>query len=437
LCMFKYTEMRKGKILMLLFCFVGLIGSVFSQTREELEKKRKEIQQEIASLQQAQATISKDKKASLSDLKLLERKLRSRYAVINNLNDDMRLIDNTIFSNNREIYRLQKQLDTLREQYAKTVEYAYKNRSSYDMLNFIFTSTSFNDAIKRVTYLKSYRQYRDEQVININRTQKELSDKIEMLSANKQEKGKVLNEQNKQKEILEEEKKEKNQFVSKLKSREKEIEKEMAAKRKVERSLQNSIAAIVKREIEAARRKAEDEARKAAASGAVKPAETKAAAGPNAAAVTTRKVNVLENTPEVTKVSVGFENNRGNLPWPVEKGTVTSGFGRNKIEGTSIIEDNIGVTIQTVSGASVKAVFEGVVTTVYDVAGSQTVTIKHGKYFTTYYNLSTVNVAKGAAVSMGQVIGKAAQNDDGDGEIIFVVNVESNFVNPESWLKNR
>ncbi|MFN6374229.1 MAG: murein hydrolase activator EnvC family protein [Chitinophagia bacterium] len=429
--------MRKGKILMLLFCFVGLIGSVFSQTREELEKKRKEIQQEIASLQQAQATISKDKKASLSDLKLLERKLRSRYAVINNLNDDMRLIDNTIFSNNREIYRLQKQLDTLREQYAKTVEYAYKNRSSYDMLNFIFTSTSFNDAIKRVTYLKSYRQYRDEQVININRTQKELSDKIEMLSANKQEKGKVLNEQNKQKEILEEEKKEKNQFVSKLKSREKEIEKEMAAKRKVERSLQNSIAAIVKREIEAARRKAEDEARKAAASGAVKPAETKAAAGPNAAAVTTRKVNVLENTPEVTKVSVGFENNRGNLPWPVEKGTVTSGFGRNKIEGTSIIEDNIGVTIQTVSGASVKAVFEGVVTTVYDVAGSQTVTIKHGKYFTTYYNLSTVNVAKGAAVSMGQVIGKAAQNDDGDGEIIFVVNVESNFVNPESWLKNR
>ena len=139
----------------------------------------------------------------------------------------------------------------------------------------------------------------------------------------------------------------------------------------------------------------------------------------------------------MTKVSVGFENNRGNLPWPVEKGTVTSGFGRNKIEGTSIIEDNIGITIQTVSGANVKAVFEGVVTTVYDVAGSQTVTIKHGKYFTTYYNLSTVNVAKGASVNMGQIIGRAAQNDDGDGEIIFVVNVESNFVNPESWLKNR
>ena len=435
--MSKITEMRKRKIILLcaLFC---LALSGFAQTREELEKRRKEIQQEIASLQQAQTAVSKDKKASLSDLKLIERKLRSRYAVINNLNDEMQLIDNTIFSNNREIYRLQKQLDTLRQQYAKTVEYAYKNRSNYDMLNFIFTSTSFNDAIKRVTYLKSYRKYRDEQVLNINRTQKELAERIEMLSANKQEKGKVLTEQNKQKEILEEEQKEKNQFVSRLKAREKEIEKEMAAKRKVERSLQNSIAAIVKREIEAARRKAEEDAKRATAAAATKSPEVKAATGPSVApAVSTRKVNVLENTPEVTKVSVGFENNRGNLPWPVERGTVTSGFGRNKIEGTSIIEDNIGITIQTVSGANVKSVFEGVVTTVYDVAGSQTVTIKHGKYFTTYYNLSSVNVSKGATVSMGQVIGRAAQNDDGDGEIIFVVNVESNFVNPESWLKNR
>ena len=193
--------MSKGKII-LLFSFVCLFTSGFSQTREELEKKRKEIQQEIASLQQAQTAVSKDKKASLSDLKLIEAKLRSRYAVINNLNDEMQLIENTIFSNNREIYRLQKQLDTLRQQYAKTVQYAYKNRSNYDMLNFIFTSTSFNDAIKRITYLKSYRKYRDEQVLNINKTQKELEARIEMLSANKQEKGKVLTEQNKQKERL-------------------------------------------------------------------------------------------------------------------------------------------------------------------------------------------------------------------------------------------
>lgn len=308
------------------------------------------------------------------------------------------------------------------------------------MLNFIFTATSFNDAVKRATYLKSYRKYRDEQVLNINKTQLELAEKIKMLQANKTVKSRVLDEQKEQKVILEEEQKEKNQFVTRLKAREREIEKEMAAKKRVERNLQNSIAAIVRREIEAARKKAEEDAKKAALAAASKPVEVKkapASAAGSTPVTNARKVTFLENTPEVTKVSVGFENNRGNLPWPVEKGTITSGFGRNKIEGTSIIEDNIGVTIQTVAGTAVKSVFEGVVTTIYDVAGSQTITIKHGKYFTTYYNLSTVNVTKGATVTMGQVIGKAAENDDGEGEIIFVVNAESTFVNPESWLKNK
>ena len=171
---------------------------VFSQTREELEKRRKEIQQEIQELQKAQSEISKDKKAGLSQLKLIERKLKSRYAVIENLNDEMRMIDNTIFNDNREIYRLQKELDTLKKQYARTIEYAYKNRSSYDMMNFIFSATSFNDAVRRVSYLKTYRQYRDEQVGNINRTQKDLSVKINTLTEDKKEKGKVLLEQNKQ-----------------------------------------------------------------------------------------------------------------------------------------------------------------------------------------------------------------------------------------------
>ena len=419
-------------VLLLLSFFSIFTLELHGQTREELEKKRKEILQEISELQQTQSAVAKDKKANLSQLKLIENKLRKRYAFIENLNDDMRLIDNTIFSNNREIYRLQKQLDTLRLQYAKTIEYAYKNRSNYDMMNFIFTASSFNDAIRRVSYLKTYRKYRDEQAENIVKTSKELKSKIETLSLNKREKGKVLVEQNKQKAMLEDEKKEKNQFVSKLKAREKEIEKEMIAKRKVERSLQNAIAAIVKREIEAARKRAEEDARKLATK-----TETEKTAIASSKTVTTRKSNLLENTPEVTKVSVGFENNRGNLPWPVEKASVVAGFGKQKIEGTSLVEDNIGLTIQTNAGSSVKAVFEGVVTSIYDVAGSQTITIKHGKYFTTYYNLSVVNVNKGSVVQMGQVIGKAGVNDDGDGEIMFVVNIESTFVNPETWLKNK
>jgi murein hydrolase activator len=142
-------------IAIFLFMVPVMALSVQGQTREELEKKRKEIQQEIEELQRTQNAISKDKKASLGQLNLVQSKLKKRNAVIENINSQVKLIDNNIFSNNREIYRLQKQIDTLKEHYGRTIEYAYKNRSNYDMLNFIFTSTSFNDAVKRVSYLKS------------------------------------------------------------------------------------------------------------------------------------------------------------------------------------------------------------------------------------------------------------------------------------------
>ncbi|HLO81332.1 MAG TPA: peptidoglycan DD-metalloendopeptidase family protein [Chitinophagaceae bacterium] len=431
----------------LLYLFVLLVASsAVAQSREDLEKRRKEIQQEIADLQRSQSMIQKDKKANLAQLALIQNKIRKRNAVINNINDQVKLIDNTIFTNNREIYRLKKQLDTLKQHYAKTVVYAYQNRSNYDMINFLFSSVSFNDAIRRVQYLKSYRGYREEQVDNINKTQSLLEQKINTLSENKKEKSKVLMEQTKEMKTLEEEKKEQNNYVTKLKAREKELTKELAAKKRVANNLQNAIAAIVKREIEAARKRAEEEARKEAAAkaAAAKAAgnESTAATAPAAkpttnATVPSRKYNVLESTPEVTRVSVNFEQNKHNLPWPVEKGTISSPFGRKKIEGTTLYEDNSGVTIATVEGSSVKAVFEGVVSAVYDIQGSQTVTIKHGKYFTTYYNLSTVNVSKGDQVKMGQVIGKAGVNDDGDGEILFLVNLESRLMDPEQWLKPR
>lgn len=432
----------------LLTCLLTIlfITGASAQSREELERQRRQIQQEIAELQATQASIQKDKKANLAQLALIQNKIKKRNAVINNINDQVRLIDNNIFANNREIYRLKKQVDTLKEQYARTLVYAYQNRSSYDMLNFLFSATSFNDAIRRVQYLKTYRGYREEQVRNIQKTQQLLGEKVNTLNETKKEKSKVLEEQSKEMKNLQGEKEEQNSYVARLKAREKELTKEMAAKRRVANNLQNAIAAIVRREIEAARRREAEEAKKAAA--AAKAAEAKSG---NATATTApktapaepksstpgRKYNVLESTPEVTKVSVNFEANRRNLPWPVDKGTISIPYGRTKIEGTSLYEDNQWVTIATLAGGNVKAVFEGVVTTIFDVQGSTAVTIKHGKYFTTYYNLTGVTVGKNDQVKMGQVIGKAGANDDGDGEILFVVTQESKFLDPELWLKPR
>jgi len=420
----------------LIFLLTLVQLSVIGQSREELEKKRRQIQSEIEQLQKQQSAISKDRKAGIGQLNLIQSKLQKRYAVIENINDEVKLIDNNIFSNNREIYRLKRQLDTLRDHYGKTIQYAYKNRSNYDMLNFIFTSSGFNDAVRRIAYLKSYRSYRDEQVANIQKTKDQLEGKIDQLSLNKKEKSKALDEQNKQKQILEEEKTEKAGFVNKLRSREKELEKELAAKRSLNIKLQNAIAAIVKREIKIANELAAAKERERLAAAKAKGVNNEPTA-PSKPASAARKSSELESTPEVTKVSVGFENNKRSLPWPVDMATVNSGYGRRAIEGTRLIEDNIGINIGTQKGAPVKAVFEGVVAAISDIAGSGTVTVKHGKYFTTYYNLTGISVSKGTEVKMGQVIGRAGVNDEGEGEILFAVSIGADFMDPQLWLKSK
>jgi septal ring factor EnvC (AmiA/AmiB activator) len=417
------------------------VTSGFAQSRDELETQRKQIQQEIEELRQSQNSVKKSKKQSLDQLARIKNLIRKRDAIIATINRQVKLIDNDIFTNNREIYRLTKELDTLKAQYAKTIEYAYKNRSSYDMLNFIFSAVSFNDAIKRITYLKSYRDYREKQVDNILRTHQLLEQKNQTLAQNKELKAKTLEEQGEQMKKLETERKQKDAVLSTLKQKENELEKQLIAKRKSENSIRNSIAAIIKREIMAAE-KAEKAKREAAAKAAAAAGTGKIVTAGSAASKT-RASNKLENTPEVTAVSMGFENNRRKLPWPVGKGEITGQFGRHKIEGTTLYEDNIGIYIQTEIGAPVKAVYEGSVSAVHNLAGATAITIRHGKYLTTYYNLSSAAVNKGDEVKLGQTIGKAAESEDEDGvgKILFVVNVvvgeNPKYLNPEDWIKPR
>lgn len=427
--------------LIFLFCMAlsTLVTVSYAQSKDELENQRKQIQQEIEELRQSQNNVKKSKKESLDQLARVRSLIRKRDAIIETINRQVRLIDDDIFTNNREIYRLTKELDTLKVQYAKTIEYAYKNRSSYDMLNFIFSAVSFNDAIKRITYLKSYREYRGKQVDNITKTHVLLAQKNQTLSENKDLKAKTLAEQSQQMKKLEEEKKEKDAVVSNLKLKEKELDKQLTTKKKLENNIKNSIVAIIKREIAAAE-KAEKAKRDAAAKAAAANKTTVTATAP---AKTTRANNKLETTPEVTAVSMGFENNRRKLPWPVTKGVITGQFGRHRIEETKLFEDNIGIYIQTDIGASVKAVYEGTVSAVHNLGEATAITIRHGKYLTTYSNLSSVSVSKGDQVQLGQVIGKTAESEDEDGigKILFIVNVvvgeNPKYLNPEDWIKPR
>jgi septal ring factor EnvC (AmiA/AmiB activator) len=432
-------------LITILFTLAALNG-VFAQTqsRAELEKQRAEIQEEIASVKRSLDQTTKNRKASLGQLALLQKKLRLREAAIKNVSKQIDYIDNNITQSRKEIENLKMDLDTLRTEYEKSVVYAYKNRSSYDFLTFIFAATSFNDALKRVEYLKSYRKYREEQASTIKNTQALLQKKISGLERSRKEKDEVLAKQEKQKMDLVDEKKEKDVVVKRLRSREKELSRELSNKQKADNKLRASIKAAINREIRLARQKAlEEEKRRKAAAIAANPAEREAIAKaetPAASPATTETAaskSIFEATPEGVIISDNFEKNKGKLPWPVEKGNIKIPFGTYSIAGTKLRGTNPGLTLETDQGSSVKSIFDGEVISVFDVEGESNVLIRHGKYFTTYGNLASSSVSKGDQVKSGQVIGKAGSNSDGNGEIEFLLLLENKNLDPASWIRRR
>jgi len=419
---------------LLILVFMVLVAQVTTaQNRSDLERQRSEIQREIEDVRRSLSQTKKNRKESLGQLALLQKKLRLREAAINNINQQINVIQGNISQSRNEISRLKKDLDTLKIQYEKSVVYAYKNRSNYDFLNFIFSAANFNDALKRVEYLKSYRAYREQQADNITTTQTLLQKKIGSLESTRKEQSEILTRQQKEKLVLVEEKKEKDQVVSKLKSREKELSKELSSKQKADNKLRASIKTAIDREIRLARQKAlEEENRKKAEN----PVVVKSSAGAKKEE-SAKKRSVFDEVPGGEIISDNFEKNRGKLPWPVDKGHIKIGYGTYSIPGTKLTGNNPGLTLETNEGSAVKAIFDGDVISVFDVDGESNVIVRHGKYFTTYGRLSSTSVSKGQKIKTGQTVGRASSNEDGNGEIEFLLMEETRKLDPASWIKRR
>lgn len=438
-------------IFTIVFFLVTLLANAqtpASKEQQELERQRQELKKE---LDQVQDLLNKNKqttKENLSTLAHINRKLNIQESVIENINREINLMDNNIYRSQRDVNKLQLLLDTLKQEYEKSMVYAYKNRSNSDFLNFIFSSSSFNDAIKRITYLKSYRNFREMQGENILRTQALLKSRIDELSTNKQKKSVVLKVQSKEVDALQSQQEEKKQIVAKLKAQGKELNNQIAAKKKQMQKVNNAIAAAIKRAIKeandaAAAKAREDRRRKDAETAASKNTDlanntknTSTAKAEKVKAPAAKQASVLLATEADVTLNSNFERNRGSLPWPVSSGYTLLHFGQNVLENGVVINSQ-GISIGCDIGSSVKAIFDGEVMLVNSYDDVQMVVIKHGKYFTGYSNISGVSVSKGQNVKVGQVIGKAAANLDGVGAVDLQISNEQSEMNPEAWLKRR
>ncbi|SMO62038.1 murein hydrolase activator EnvC family protein [Solitalea koreensis] len=430
----------KKKFLSALFIVFLLLLSVsgHSQSRAELEKKKKQLNQDIEYTNKILKQTQNEKNTSLKELKALTSQIKTREKLIGNINSQLRVLDGEITQKNRNISSLQAQLEQLKKEYAAMVLFAYRNQNAYNKLMFVFAAKDFNQAYKRMKYLQQFGTFRRKQANYIESTQKSLNIKVMELNTNKQEKKGLLTEEQKQKTTLTVEKNKQSKVVGALQSREKYLRQQLAQKQKEAQKLNKAIQTAIRREIEEAQRKAEEEVRRKAEAEAKANALagniTKPAAAPVKSATGT---SALSATPEAAKLSADFLGNRGRLPWPVERGIIVEHFGTHPHPVLpKVMVETQGVDIKTSPGATIRAVFAGEVSLVTSDGPNVAVLIKHGEFFTVYANLKSASVSKGQKVTVKQTIGTIATDAEGNTELDFQIWRGTNKMDPEAWLAN-
>jgi len=247
--------MLKKLFVCIILCSTCWVYSYGQQTRSEIQQEQKNLQNELDNLNETLSQVRQTRKLSLRELNLLEKKIKARQALIESINDEMEDLNRKITKYNGEVAANKKALDTLTTKYAQSLVFAYKNRGKYNYINFLFSANSFNEAIRRVAYLKSYRAYRETQADNIKKAQAVLKANIAKLESTKSDKRIAAGQQNNQLAALQSDRNEKDSAILDLKSREGEIGKEIAANAAKRRKLQEVLRQVIRREIQEAERK--------------------------------------------------------------------------------------------------------------------------------------------------------------------------------------
>ncbi|MFO7879608.1 MAG: murein hydrolase activator EnvC family protein [Bacteroidota bacterium] len=386
-------------LMLAIFCISAL--QLYAQDRSDLEKKKAQAQKQIQLTNKLINETREGRKKTFSNLQLLSKQIESRKEVIQNIAAEKQEIEQRINDNEENIASLEKDLKDLKEQYARLVIYAYKTKDATNRLLFVISADDFNQAYKRLAYLKEIAEYRRKQAEVIRETREDIEIQNEKLQKARAEKLALLNEFESEEEKLKREKQEQNSILESLKGKEAELKQKLQAQKERADKLQKEIEKLIA-------------------------AEAKRNAGSG-----------YTLTPEEELISTNFGNNKGRLPWPVVSGVITSKFGKHAhpiIKGVQV--NNNGVDIATPKGSAVRSIFDGEVRKVFKVPGYQNaVIIRHGSYLTTYTHLSSVYVSEGDKVSAKQNIGTVHTDTEENETILhFEIWYGQKKLNPEQWL---
>ncbi len=416
--------------------------------QEKLEQRKAQIQQEIRENEKLLQSVKKKEKTAVNVVVIQSNKIKLKEKLINTTEKQAKLLSNDMYINQLKINKLKRELVALKEDYAKMIVKSYKSRSEESRAMFILSSENFLQAYKRAQYMKQYTSYRKIQGEEINVKSKELVQYNDKLDVQKTAKKKLIAENEKERLALEKEKQEQQKLVNSIKKDKNKIVADIKKKQQEARSIDRQINRLIREAIAESNRRAALEKAKAKAlananlkaesktstKAEIKAESKKMAREAAAAPVSSTKI---ELTPEAKIVADNFRANRGRLPFPVERGFISLGYGDQAHPVyKSLMIHNSGVEITTDQGANARAVFDGVVSSVIVLSPvNKAVMIQHGDFFTVYQNLSSVSVSKGEQVNRKQNIGRVRTNGETGKTIIkFLILQNTTYNNPASWL---
>ncbi len=384
--------------------------NTFAQSKKDLERKKKKLQKEIQLTNKLLKETRKNKDLSVDELLKLQSKISSRSNLIAAMNSEMRLINKEISNSKQGITDLKDELTHLKSEYAKIIYYAFKHRSSFDKMMFVFASENINQAYKRLKYIQQYAEYRKGQAVEIVATQASLEDKIKTLNESNEEKTVLVSLEEQEKQNLAVEKAEQEDIVQKLQGKEQELKDKLKKTEQAKRRLQKAIQRIIEEEIKKARA---------------------------AAKKSGNSSKGFPMTPEAMKLSNSFATNKGKLPWPVSQGVITAQFGKHPHPVLAgIVINNNGIDISTTKGATARAIFAGEVSAIAILPGEgKVVMIRHGEYISVYSYMSEVFVSKGDKIEIKQDLGVLV-NEAGKSKTQVHLEVWKSMtkLNPKYWI---
>ena len=401
---------------------------------KELESKRGALQKQIAESESLLQTTTKNVGSQLKGLAALTGQIEERKRYILAINSDMDAIDRELVSLERQLNQLQKELKDKKTKYAASVNYLYRNHTIQDKLLFIFSAQTLEQTYRRLRYVREYASYQRMQGEEIQKKQKQINDKRAELTEARKAKENLLKERENEKTTLERQEKEQKALVDSLRKKQRSLQSEINKKRKEANQLNARIDRLIAEEIEKARKRAEEEARReAAARKKAEKTESPSAAKPKAKPLEAYTMNKADR-----ELSGSFASNRGKLPVPVTGPyIITSHYGEYTVPGLKGVKlDNKGIDIQAKPGAQARAVFNGKVAAVFQLNGLFNILVRHGAYISVYCNLSTASVKADDTVKTGQTLGTIFSDgaDGGRTVLHFQLRREKEKLNPEPWL---